>query len=311
VDVIEYLWRDVERGQGNAILAQALNTPAVRDALLRHAAISNAWDQLRVASQAAADVAGQHGWSRSGPDAVVGICHWIAADRLLREVPSHDRAARLAGAVLDSWSNPQRVASAVAASDPLDPAAGKAFTDAVSADGVPGKAGEVLEEIAAASDDDPDLVAFACNTPQVRDALLRATARSGDWPDLAEAADAAADAARAAGTFDAGPRTVGAIARWMLGDPDGRLELHEFQQVDPLAAAVVSSGVDPLTAADGWAHAPRLAEDTARAFDAAINPPVGLGPVPDLDGDDPLAGDVGLLVETRKLLSEGDDPELR
>jgi hypothetical protein len=33
--------------------------------------------------------------------------------------------------------------------------------------------------------------------------------------------------------------------------------------------------------------------------------------VPDLDGDDPLAGDVGLLVETRKLLSEGDDPELR
>ena len=59
MDVIEYLWRDVERGQGNAILAQALNTPAVRDALLRHAAISNAWDQLRVASQAAADVAGQ------------------------------------------------------------------------------------------------------------------------------------------------------------------------------------------------------------------------------------------------------------
>lgn len=295
MDVTEYLWRDVERAQPSPMLIQALNTPAVRDALLRHAALHNAWDPLRIASQNAAAAAESAGWSRSGPDTVAGICHWITADRLLREVPAHDRAARLAGAVLSAWSDPQQVAEAVAASAALDPAAAAAFTHAVTEDARPGKAGEVMDEVEAALGDDPDVVAFACNTPAIRDAILRSTARSGAWADLANAADDAADAANAAGTVDAGPRTVAAIARWMLGNPAAADELTALRDADPLVGGVLDNGIDPLTAADRWAHSPGLTESAAHEFDAALNPPPDLGAV----SDDPLSGvtDTGLGAE--------------
>ena len=136
---------------------------------------------------------------------------------------------------------------------------------------------------------DPDLLAFACNTPPIRDALLRDAARSGRWADLAEVADEAAEVARAAGTFDAGPATVAAVARWMLGQDRGLRELESLRDVDPLAESLLSSGMDPLGAADAWAHAPQLDEHAAHAFDDEANTPASLEVVPDvLAHRDPL-----------------------
>lgn len=312
MDFIDYLWRTASAGDGAVMMAHALNTPAVRDGLLRRAALTNSWDELRCFAEAAGRVAERERWSRSGPETVVGICHWIVADRILRAVPAHDRAARLAAAALGSWSSPQRVAEAVAASPPLEAAAGAAFSEALASDRRAGIASEVLMDLDEAMDSepersDPDLVAFACNTPAVRDALLRDAARTGRWEDLAEAADAAADAACAAGTFDAGPRTVAAVARWMLGDPTGRLELESLRQIDRFADALLASGVAPLTAADAWAHAPRLSEDQAQAFDDQAHPPAELSVVAGRSSDPlldaqlaaPVAQDVPSLARQR------------
>lgn len=295
MDVIAYLWSTAAGEGGASVMAHALSTPAVRDGLLRQAAITNGWDQLRGFAAAAGEIAEQEGWSRAGPDVVAAICQWIHADRLLRSVPAHDRAARLAGATLGGWSNPGQVAAAIADSEPLSEEAGRAFNESVIGDRQPGAAADVMAELEdAMSPDptlgDPDLIAFACNQPLVRAALLRDAARSGRWADLAEAADAAADAARAAGTFDAGPRTTAALARWMLDDPAAARELEVLRDADPFAAAVLDSGVDPLDLADRWAHAPRLPEAAARVFaDAAA-------PAPDLmlvhgPGGDPLRDD--------------------
>jgi len=294
VDVVEYLWQMSSDGNGAGMMAAAMSTPAVRDALLRRAAMTDSWDELLGFAAAAAGVAEQEGWSRSGPETVAGICHWIVADRLLRQIPAHDRSARLSNAVLSSWSSPRQAAEAVAASPALAVEAGAAFTEALTADHRAGVVSEVLAELEDAMDPDPelrdpDLLAFACNTPPIRDALLRDAARSGRWADLAEVADEAAEVARAAGTFDAGPATVAAVARWMLGQDRGLRELESLRDVDPLAESVLVNGSDPLTAADAWAHAPHLDEHAARAFDDQANTPASLVVVPDvLASRDPL-----------------------
>lgn len=288
MDVIAYLWRTAGTEGGAAVMAHALSTPAVRDALLRHAAVNNSWDELRGYAAAAAEVAEQEGWSRYGPDTVAAICQWINADRILRTVPVHDRAARLAGAALGSWSNPAQVADAIEASAPLPEDAGRSFNEAIIADRQPGPADDVLADLedAMSADpalSDPDLVAFACNDPMLRQALLRDAARCGRWADLADAADAAADAARAAGINDTGSRTTAAVARWMLGEPAGQLELAALQGADPLAQAVAAGGHDPWDLADRWAHAPRLPDPAARAFAEAMAPAASFTLV-----DDPL-----------------------
>ena len=109
MDVAGWLWERVERRDAPAVLAHALSLAPTRDAILRQAAISGQWDELAVASAEAADVARHVGWSRSGPDAVAAICHWISADRTLRGIPQADRAAPLAQAALAAWAAPEEL----------------------------------------------------------------------------------------------------------------------------------------------------------------------------------------------------------
>ncbi len=295
MDVVEYLWQMSATGNGASMMAAAMSTPAVRDALLRHAALTDSWHELLGFASAAAGVAEKEGWSRSGPETVAGICHWVLADRMLRQIPPHDRSARLAAAVLSSWSTPRQAVEAVAASPALTPDAGAAFTESLTADHRAGLATEVLAELEDAMDPDPelrdpDLLAFACNTAPIRDALLRDAARSGRWAELADVADEATEVARAAGTFDAGPACVAAVARWMLGQDRGLRELESLRGVDPLAESLLSGGLDPLGAADAWAHAPQLDEQAAQAFDVEANAPASLQVVSDvLATRDPLA----------------------
>ena len=289
VDVVDYVWNSTAGGGSAALWAHALNTPAMRDGLLRRAALSDQWEHLRRAAEHAAEEADRAGWSRAGPEVVSAICRWITADRLLRQVPEHDRAARLAAATLRAWGSPGEVAQLIAASPAPDQVAQDAFHGEVADDGH-GLAGEVMAEVEAAMGNDPDehnpdLVAFACNTDPIRRALLRDAARTGRWADLADAADDAAAAAGAAGTFDAGPRAIAAVSRWMLGHPGAGDELAGLRELDPLAGAVLDSGRTPLDLADTWAHSPRLDEATARDFDRAAGHALGGDPMDQTPGE--------------------------
>ena len=108
MDMAAWLWTR-ERRDSPAVLAHALSLAPTRDALLRHAAITEQWDQLAVAStEAAVAPPDTWRWSRSGPDAVTAICHWISADRTLRGIPPADRAAPLAAAALAAWVSTRR-----------------------------------------------------------------------------------------------------------------------------------------------------------------------------------------------------------
>ncbi len=132
MDMAAWLWERVERRDAPAVLAHALSLAPTRDALLRHAAITGQWDALAAASAEAADVARHVGWSRSGPDAVRAICHWISADRTLRRIPSSDRAAPLAHAALAAWTAPRELATRLAGSTPLSSSQSMDFEQAPS-----------------------------------------------------------------------------------------------------------------------------------------------------------------------------------
>ena len=106
MDIAAWLWQRVERRDAPAVLAHALSLAPTRDALLRQAAFTEQWDDLAAASEAAADIAREVGWSRSGPDAVAAICRWISAERTLRRVPRFDRAYPLAQAALAAGCTP-------------------------------------------------------------------------------------------------------------------------------------------------------------------------------------------------------------
>lgn len=262
--LIDYLWGRVERGDGAGLLARALNTPAVRDALLREAALRDRWAALAVAAEQAAAASSQTGWSRGGPDTVAAICHWVLADRALSNVPASDRAAALSDAVRSAWANPDEVAAAIANSAPLSKAAAEGFNADTAADAVFGTAAELLADLDDQLDTDPELIAYAMNNNAVRDALLRQTARSGQWADLLEAATHARQAAANSGSSQTGPAAVAAVCLWMQDDPaapESVAELGEHPIATQLRAALSSPSL-----ADRFATSPGLDEAVAIEF---------------------------------------------
>lgn len=281
----DYLWGRVERGDGAGLLARALNTPAVRDALLREAALRDRWDDLAVAAEQAAAASPQTGWSRGGSDTVAAICHWVLADRALSSVPASDRAAALADAVRSAWNNPDEVAAAIANSAPLNKAAAEGFNADTAADAVFGTAAELLADLDDQLDTDPELIAYAMNNDAVRDALLRQTARSGQWADLLEAATHARQAAANAGSSQTGPAAVAAVCLWMQDDPAAPAAIAELGE-HPLATQLRAAVSRPALV-EYFATSPRLDEiaafeftrSTDRAFAAADFPePPGASP---------------------------------
>ncbi len=203
MDVASWLWERVERRDAPAVLAHALSLAPTRDDILRRAAISGQWDQLAVAAAEAADVARHVGWSRSGPDAVAAVCHWISADRTLRGIPQADRAAPLAQAALAAWAAPEELSIRLAASPPLSPRQSSDFERALSDDAA------WLQEVDAVEahlSGDPEGVRDVLEDDQARTVLLRHTARTGEWEDLADVAADAEEQAHADGTpSDLGP----------------------------------------------------------------------------------------------------------
>lgn len=212
MDLATWLWERVERRDGPAILAHALNTAPVRDALLRHAAITGRWNTLAGAAAEAANAAPVAGWSRHGPDAVAAVCHWIDADRALRRIPSADRAAPFAAAALAAWHAPEQVAAHLAATPPLTAAESTHFEAAIRADADAAPLMDLVEELIARMTRDPELAAHALNHPQVRAALLMRAARTGEWDELAEITADAAEAASVGGLDPTGAESAFAMA---------------------------------------------------------------------------------------------------
>ncbi len=208
MDMAAWLWERVERRDAPAVLAHALSLAPTRDALLRHAAITGQWDALAAASAEAADVARHVGWSRSGPDAVRAICHWISADRTLRRIPSSDRAAPLAHAALAAWTAPRELATRLAGSTPLSSSQSMDFEQAA------------VDELEQRVREGPESIRELLEDAQERSALLRHTARTGAWQDLADIAAEAEEHARSDGSPIAGSRQVGQLSAWMAGMGD-------------------------------------------------------------------------------------------
>lgn len=214
MDMAAWLWDRVERRDAPAVLAHALSLAPTRDALLRQASITGQWDRLAAASAEAADVARHVGWSRSGPDAVTAICHWISADRTLRAIPAADRAFPLAQASLAAWAAPGELAERLAASAPLSPADSSDFEDALTdeatwlhaVDEVEQRLGDGLEAIRGVGEDD-----------QARAVVLRSAARTGEWEDLAGHFKEAADDATANGTPNPWAEQIAQLSAWMSG----------------------------------------------------------------------------------------------
>ena len=217
MDVASWLWDRVERRDAPAVLAHALSLAPTRDDILRRAAISGQWDQLAVAAAEAADVARHVGWSRSGPDAVAAVCHWISADRTLRGIPQADRAAPLAQAALAAWAAPEELSIRLAASPPLSPRQSSDFERALSDDAA------WLQEVDAVEahlSGDPEGVRDVLEDDQARTVLLRHTARTGEWEDLADVAADAEEQAHAEGTPSIWARQVAQLSAWMAGAGD-------------------------------------------------------------------------------------------
>jgi hypothetical protein len=231
-----WLWERVERRDAPAVLAHALSLTPTRDALLRHAAITDQWDALAAASAEAADVARHVGWSRSGPDAVTAICHWISADRTLRGIPPSDRAAPLAHAALAAWTAPSELASRLARSTLLSTSQSADFEQALNSDAAWLQEVDELEQRVR---EGPDAVRELLEDAQTRTALLRHTARTGAWEDLSDIAADAEEQARSDESTIAGPRQVGQLSAWMagtgddLGQPLSRVELAELLALSP------------------------------------------------------------------------------
>jgi hypothetical protein len=236
MDMAAWLWERVERRDAPAVLAHALSLTPTRDALLRQAAITEQWHTLAAASAEAADVARHVGWSRSGPDAVTAICHWISAEQTLRGIPRSDRAAPLAHAALAAWTAPSELAGRLASSAPLSSSQSMDFEQALSSDAAWIQEVDELEQRVR---EGPDAVRELLEDAQARTALLRHTARTGAWEDLADIAAEAEEQAQSDGTLIDGPRQVGQLSAWMAGTGDDpgqpltRAELAEALAMSP------------------------------------------------------------------------------
>lgn len=181
MDIAAWLWQRVERRDAPAVLAHALSLAPTRDALLRQAALTERWDDLAAASEAAADIAREVGWSRSGPDAVTAICRWISAERTLRGVPPYDRAYPLAQAALAAWSEPSELAKRLTAADPLNAADSSAFERCLSEETVWLQS---LDDVQARLDDGHDAGGQVLEDAQARSVLVRHAARTSEWAAL-------------------------------------------------------------------------------------------------------------------------------
>lgn len=257
MDLLGWLWERVERRDAPALLAHALNTATIRDALLREAAVRDGWHQLAAAADGAADAASEVHWSRHSPDAVAAICRWIAAHAALRRIPEYDQAAPLARAALAAWANPTDVAAHLATSLPLSDADATSFEDAVRAEAASAGDAQLVDDLIGRISSDPDLAARALGDPAVSRVLLRHAARSGQWEQLAQAADRAAAGASIGQPNGAGSDSIRDICQWMLGNqvtsPDPRwANPHELAEA--LAGGPVLSELEAAKVASIMAH---------------------------------------------------------
>lgn len=235
MDMAAWLWQRVERRDAPAVLAHALSLAPTRDALLRQAAITGHWATLAAASAQAADVAGHVGWSRSGPDAVTAICHWISADQTLRAIPPADRAAPLAHAALAAWTAPSELANRMAGSAPLSAAQSADFEQALSTE--PAWL-QTVDELEQQLREGPEAVRELLDDAQARNALLRHTARTGAWEDLADIATDATEQARADGSPSDAAHQVAQLSAWMTGAGNEVVQpLSKTELADSLALA--------------------------------------------------------------------------
>lgn len=279
MDVTNWLWERVQTGDSPGLLAHALSVAATRDGMLRQAAITGEWTCLASAAEAAATQAHSNGWSRFGPDMVAGICHLVVADEKLRAIPTSDRAATLGGAVRQRWNQPEAIAEALAGLPPLPDEQAEAFQADLLASSHAGLGRDVVEDVQAQLTSDPDLAAYALNTAPLRDALLRATARTGEWEQLLADAEAAAEAARVAGVHTEGPDTTAGVCALMLGDRDRAADLLSAHPDSDLAARAATHWHTPIALAEKLATAAPLDDVTARQID--VNAELGIGLDPD------------------------------
>lgn len=238
MDLVAWLWERVERRDAPALLAHALNTPTIRDALLREAAIRDGWSQLAHAAEDAAAAAAEVDWSRHSPDAVAAVCHWISAERTLRRIPAYDHAEPVAQAALAAWANPGDVAARLSASPPLIEEDTARFEDALHAEAAATAHAQLLEELDIRISTDPDFAVRVLDDRTVSRLLLRHAARTGNWKHLAEAAERAVTSVDPGQPNSAGPGSVWDICRWMLGEqancPDPRWT-HPHEMAEALA----------------------------------------------------------------------------
>lgn len=273
MDMAAWLWERVERRDAPAVLAHALSLAPTRDALLRQAAITGQWDQLAAAAADAADNARHVGWSRSGPDAVTAICHWISADRILRAIPPADRAAQLAEAALAAWAAPGELAQRLAASPPLNAEQAADYERALGEEAAWLHTVDTLE---AHLNDGPDAVRELLDDDQWRATLLRHTARTGEWDELAELARESEQQAGADGEPTLRSGEVSQLSSWMAGREANR------------TARVTSSSRAALAAAlggDRWNGTPSELDSTTPS-----TPPASALRRPALPGEGYVAG---------------------
>lgn len=214
MDMTQWLWERVERRDAPAVLAHALSLAPTRDALLRHAAISQQWDLLAIAAEEAADVARDVGWSRSGPDVVAAICGWIRAERTLRSVAQADLAAPLAASALAAWDAPADVARRLAAVCPLTAEDAAAFEQALSEE--PNWL-QSVDDVHVCLRGGPDVINDLISDDHTRTTLLRHAARTGDWQELASLAAEAQHDPERSGPPSSPAEDVAQLAAWMLG----------------------------------------------------------------------------------------------
>ncbi len=243
MDIAAWLWQRVERRDAPAVLAHALSLAPTRDALLRQAALTEQWDNLAAASEAAADIALTVGWSRSGPDAVTAICRWISAERTLRRVPPFDRSYPLAQAALAAWSEPSELATRLTASDPLSAADSAAFERSLSEETVWLQS---VDDIQARLDDGHDAADQVLADDQTRSVLVRHAARTAEWAALS---NLIADVLQGKDTKGS-PRNdleqVAQLSEWMAGHK----EHWEGQQRTRAEIAETLAGTGQRTSTD-------------------------------------------------------------
>ena len=237
MDMAAWLWERVERRDAPTVLAHALSLAPTRDALLRHAALTEQWDHLAVASTEAADVARHVGWSRSGPDAVAAICHWISADRTLRRIPPADRAAPLAAAALAAWAAPGELADRLAATEQLSTRDSATFEHALSQEAAWLQS---IDDVEARLGDGPDASSEVLDDDQTRSVLVRHAARTGEWEDLLSLAVEAQQNGDADESRSSHAHQVAQLSAWMTGH--GEHPARESRTRAEIAEILVGTG---------------------------------------------------------------------